>query len=599
MPKHARQNGSSLILLMVIVATLAILAAMLVMVLANEQHATAAQRERKAAGDYAEAALDDAVTLAKTKTMSTTGEWLPDADLLASLSSAALPAGAAVTYRVYDNQSPVNYSIKWDQGSPTSPTTPDGMVWVEATVSYLGKTSRMRVLVRQTEQSIVSGLPRAVLYSDTGIALNGTSDIYALDPSGQPHTGGPPYPTTVMAGGNITGNLSANLAAPGTTAQSIGGQYNGSLSGFSFIPNNFVHGGVGLLSDYFDQGEQADLGDEARAACTLSQFQTLPTSPVYTSKAALLSACSYNAATKTYTASTDLVWRPPNRSSLTLTLNDAGTTYNFKGLYIEAYDSSHPGNLTLSGTTTTNTTALYVSGDFTINGPGSTNRFGPLYVAGTASWKGPSSGRLGVQTTTLTDPTPQPMYAKILMVDGSSAGYDGSSGPYDLVLGDTWLDGDAGTSNVACNFSGPSGTRSTVMCPLLATTEKTVTNGWVDFGTSTQPMTYYMQCDNDGLYSNTCQWGSSGTFYGLMVIMEAVIQITGGNETQPSVEGAIFCGTPYVSGTTPSTNDITLSGASSVAYNQAVIDRCVNTSITTTTTTTNAVPGTWQQLSPQ
>jgi len=44
------------------------------------------------------------------------------------------------------------------------------------------------------------------------------------------------------------------------------------------------------------------------------------------------------------------------------------------------------------------------------------------------------------------------------------------------------------------------------MCPLLATTEKTVSNGEVDCGTLAKPMVYYMQCDNDGLYNNTCEW---------------------------------------------------------------------------------------------
>jgi hypothetical protein len=34
-----------------------------------------------------------------------------------------------------------------------------------------------------------------------------------------------------------------------------------------------------------------------------------------------------------------------------------------------------------------------------------------------------------------------------------------------------------------------------------------------------------------------------------------------------------------------------------VAYNQAIIDKVANKSITTTTLTTTVVPGSWQQLS--
>jgi len=46
------------------------------------------------------------------------------------------------------------------------------------------------------------------------------------------------------------------------------------------------------------------------------------------------------------------------------------------------------------------------------------------------------------------------MYAKIFSVDGNissdNSSYDGSSGPYDLVLGPTWIDGDAGTGDGCC-----------------------------------------------------------------------------------------------------------------------------------------------------
>jgi len=71
------------------------------------------------------------------------------------------------------------------------------------------------------------------------------------------------------------------------------------------------------------------------------------------------------------------------------------------------------------------------------------------------------------------------------------------------------------------------------------------------------------------------------------------------------VEGAVFVGTPATSsysnphGDILTGSDITLTGASSAAYNQAVIDACMNNSITTTTVTTATVDGSWQQLSAQ
>ena len=109
-------------------------------------------------------------------------------------------------------------------------------------------------------------------------------------------------------------------------------------------------------------------------------------------------------------------------------------------------------------------------------------------------------------------------------------------------------------------------------------------------------MVYYMMCDNDELYSNDLEWGSSGTFYGLMVVMEACATFSGGNGTTPVVVGAVFNGTPYKSGTSDSVYDITLSGSTTIAYDQAILDAVTNSAITTETTTTQIVQGSWQQL---
>ena len=258
------------------------------------------------------------------------------------------------------------------------------------------------------------------------------------------------------------------------------------------------------------------------------------------------------------------------------------------------------GTLAISGNAVVDTTTVFTGANFTIAGNTAnvTDQFGPIYVTGTADWNsGSMSARLGVQTTTQADPdTANPMFAQIFSIDGDTNGnYDASSGPYDVVLGYVWVDGNAGTGNVAVNFSAPSQSSSpqacTIACPLLATTEKTATNGYVNLGTLTDPMVYYMECDNDGLYSNTCAWASTGTFTGLAVIMEAALEISGGNDTlHPNFVGSVLVGTPV-------SPDITLSGNSAVCYNQAAIDNLPPSlqSILRTTTTTQ-VPGTWQQV---
>ncbi len=267
------------------------------------------------------------------------------------------------------------------------------------------------------------------------------------------------------------------------------------------------------------------------------------------------------------------------------------------------------GSISITGNAVMDTTDLYTGGGFSLQGNTAsfTDQFGPIYVAGTADWNcGSTSARLRVETTSAaasmpatpwTDPTsPAPMFAQIFTIDGDTNGnYDNNSGPYDVVLGNVWVDGNAGTGNVAVNFSAPSsGTASTIMCPLLATTEKTCTNGYINMGTLTDPMVYYMQCDNDGLYSNTCVWASNGTFTGIAIIMEAAVQVTGGNNGA-SWQTANFVGSLMAG--TPVTPDITMSSNSSVCYNQSVIENLPsNLQSILRTTTTTTVPGTWQQL---
>ena len=687
-------RGAALILLIGITATLAILAAMLVMVLANQQQATAQERTRKTTQQYADGALDTAVTFAKTKTISqTSGTWLAPGELLQAYTEGfdggVLPDGMTVEFFVYDNGATM---AAYDANL-------DHMMWLEVVMTYQGKTSRMRVLIRQLNVNVISALPKAVVYSDTGISLEGTSDAYAVKDDGvTPWSPAPPYATTVMAGGgnysaagakNVTVNGSANLAAPGSSVQSVNIQANGTVSR-TF--NDTITGGVGLLSDYFDQAAQADLGDESQAGETHVAAPTSWTSTGFTAitgttTTGVLGTLMSTTSTTTYTAATDL-YLPTTLNSGNLTLSrgtsTTGRTFNFQQLYVA-------GNLTLTGPVTVNAKSLYVGGTLTINNATTTtvtDTVGPLYVNGTSASS--VSGRVNLTTVpaytslgtpaasayargalTITGPTSGSVtdqFGVVYCVDelnllnnvqinsgdvivtgtpasGTDATFEISgatsamvnnvgrvwasgiakwsgtsslrtaldaatgehlpmwigildrSGTFSDVYGPMWAVGNAGTSDVAVRFTGPSsGAASTVMCPLLATTEKTETTGEVNFGTFAAPMVYYMMCDNDTLYSNTCVWGSTGTFYGLMVIMEACLRITGGDGVTPSVVGAVFNGTPYKSGTSPSVNDITLTGGSTVAYSQAILEAIISTSIKTTTTVTQIVPGSWQQL---
>jgi hypothetical protein len=293
--------------------------------------------------------------------------------------------------------------------------------------------------------------------------------------------------------------------------------------------------------------------------------------PTLFTPASIMSVPGVTQAGNVYTFANDLV------VSGNLTLQSgagyfpSGTTFNFQSLYVN-------GSFSLTKQVTVNTTALYVNTDFTISGATSAviDQFGPIYVAGIVTWSGTAS----VKTTDYLDLDPL-QTPGALWVGKSIA----ASGVYNHVLGPTWVVGYPKTATVAVNFSATS--TSTVFCPLMATTEKIQTSGPCNFGSIAQPMILYMVCDNDNLYSNTCVWGSSGTFTGLMVLMEAQIQLTNGAGTlaSPTIRGALF-----------SAFNVTMTNASSICYNQTVIDNVTQSSITTKERTT--VPGTWQELSP-
>lgn len=619
MHKYSSQKGAALILLIGITAALAILSATLVFVIANQQRATASDRSSKQSLYSAEAALDSAVQWAKVNNfMSTTDEWLTPTELEAAFAG-AFPAGATVTFRVYDNLAAVDYNIKWDQNA-------DHRVWVEATVLYQGKTSRTRALVQQTKEPFAAALPKAVTYSDTGIRLEDYSDIYAVKADGTPDTSGSPYPTSITAGGTwttsmpasyaevgrFTTNSSTDLAAPGTSTQSLGITTNGSVSlagtvinsapggtitgaGKTFNSVIINPGTVGFLSDYFDQAAQTELAEESQDAYPVrANAGATSVSSYYFSRDGypdrILSVpgVSYDPGTRTYTFAQDLYVT----GDLTLAEGSSpnflsGTKFNFKSLYVR-------DDLNVTGQVTLNTTALYVGRDFTITGPSSsssavTHSLGSVYVkatptsgVGSVRW----SGYASVSSRDYTNPTaePQPMWL---------GQYWSRTGTYNDEYGKIWVPGNSGSSVVF----GSSGA-SSIMCPLLCTTEKTTASGNITFGSREKPMVYFFMCDNNGIYPQVVDWSCTGTYYGLMVINESTIRIRNGATGTPSVEGAIFAGCPYDPTYTSglSKSDIVLEDRSSIAYNQAVVGAIATSSLKTTTLVTQVVPGSWQQL---
>jgi hypothetical protein len=412
--------------------------------------------------------------------------------------------------------------------------------------------------------------------------------------------------------GRFTTNSSSDLAAPGTSTQSLGITTNGSVSLngsiFNSSPSGTISGAghtfnsviiqpgvVGFLSDYFDQAAQTQLASESQEANPV-QANSGATSVSsywfsrygYPDRILSVPGVSYDSGTRTYTFADDLVVTGD------LALREggtpdfpSGTTFNFKSLYV-------PDDLVVSGEVTLNTTALYVGRDFTIAGPSSssdavTHSLGSVFVKATPTsdlgdvrW----SGYASVTSRDYLNPSaePEPMWL---------GQYWSRTGVYNDEYGKIWVPGNSSTS-VVFGSSGP----SSIMCPLLCTTEKTIASGEITFGTRTQPMVYFFMCDNNGIYPQVVDWSCTGTYYGLMVINESTIRIHHGSSSKPAVEGAIFAGCPYDPTHTSgmSKSDIVLEDYSSIAYNQAVVGAIATSSLRTTILVTQVVPGSWQQL---
>ncbi len=560
MKRHSQEEGFGLVMLLCITMVLVILAAAVVMVLGNQLASTARDTGTKTSMDYAEAALNSGVAAVRACTSFSTPGFATASQLSSNYYTALGSSAPAPTITVYDNLATINPSIDYDSGGPIYANDPDGKVWVDAKVG----SAHVRELVAVTNQSLVSKFPKAALYDggDAGssggtITISG-GDVYAVNPDLTPYTSGSPYPSTIMAEGNISATSATNLAAPTSSVQSLGVQANGSVSLPGVAHNgNPTHGGVGTLNSYFSTTDQAKLATSAKACLTpavQAQFDAAGT---------VVNASSLQTSAATYNAATDVVIN--GNLSLSYTKNKT-STFNFKSLYVT-------GNVTLTGNIVVNATALHVGGTFTITGAttaGLTDQFGPIYAVGNTSWQGTTS----VKTTNYTSSAVAPA---AIWIGGV---FTRGGGAFNDVYGDMFC-------VFAVNFTPTSGT-SSVLCPLLATTEMITTSGNITFGTLAQPMVLYMVCDNDNLWTQTCSWQSVGQFTGMMIFMEAGVNLAPASASStPTVLGSVM--------TIGGDGGMKIGANAQVAYDQDVIDTVCGT-VTTTTTSVNPVPGTWEQL---
>ncbi len=426
MRRHLNERGAALIMLIGMIAALAMLAGTLVFVIANESKATEITRSRTQSFYGGEAALDSAIQMTKVAspmpTAPTGTPWLTQTDLAAAFNS-EFPTGSTVTYLVYDNVPNIDFGslVLWDSNA-------DRRMWVDATCAAPdGRKTRERVLIQQVTMPFAAALPKAVTYSDTGITLNDTSDIYAVNADGSAIADGS-MPTYISAGGTWTTSMSsgyaevgrftlnsgANLSAPSSSAQSLGIKVNGSVkvgsTTYNSAPNHKIPntsspkftnvfispGTVGYLSDYFDQAAQASLANEAQEGGTPASAPTAPASWTSTGYTSITSTLLSTITGASYSNTTQDLYLPTSVSSGNMTISaSSARTYHFRNLYVG-------GNLSIDGPITFSATSLHVGGTITITNTSSgtptvTDSFGPLYVAGTGSSS--VTGSVNVTTT--------------------------------------------------------------------------------------------------------------------------------------------------------------------------------------------------------
>ena len=217
-------------------------------------------------------------------------------------------------------------------------------------------------MVASTTASVISRLPKAAAFvggagASNDLTMTGNADVYVADgftswpatnANGNPHAGGAPFPTSIMAKGSISGAGAADLAL-GTghvNPQSLGVIYGsgGSVSLPAFGPSPPLvksQGNVPDLTSYLSLSDQLALEKEARSItdaewqATLEQRQGRrpsrgrpPHRPASRggdwspasrrgepAVAPSIAYGTYDAATKTFTANKDLVYT----GNLTLT----------------------------------------------------------------------------------------------------------------------------------------------------------------------------------------------------------------------------------------------------------------------------------------
>lgn len=327
MRRKMRQGGSALILVIGVVAALALLTTTLVMVTANVQGGTAADRTKTKSFNVAEAGLDSAIYTLGTAWPADAASPALGVDTAAfrlDFSTSEYPQpdnGEFIVVDAYDNLSPIDTSVHWDSNV-------DGIMWIESQAGVGDQSSRIRTQVQMQTIGITTLAPGVAVYSGGDGDKSGSGDI-----------------TSPVDG--VTG-------LP-TGAVYIAGDFDESGSGDLSTINLYV----GARGDEIPPLEMFMPDSVVQSLITASQIAQPTATPANTHSG------EWRPAPGTYTS--------PIVVNGDLKITGSGN-YVFGSVYVTGkVDISTSGDISFG--------ALYVGGDLTFSGS-SDLAWGPVYVEG-------------------------------------------------------------------------------------------------------------------------------------------------------------------------------------------------------------------------
>jgi Tfp pilus assembly protein PilX len=330
--QRQRESGSALVLVMGVVATLAILAATVVMVTANVQGSTAADRTKTKAFDAAEAALDQSMYRIGMSWPATASSFAWDSS---AFNASFLTAGQTAEYPGLTTTVTVS-------AGPTS-----DKYWITAQARVGTWKACIRTQVQKQSIAVQTLAPGVAVYSGGAVTMTGSAAVTGPTSNGQP---------------------TAALYA-GTKVDVSGG--NPSITASIFTPS------------LVKQAWQTSIPTPTSATVpSIDQFfpQSLIDTLTSASRAAPNTGTLVSNSTPGFSSPWGVNFSGPCHATADLHVNTEGT-YNFGTLYVN-------GSLLVDGNAAMNCTALYVTGNLTVANGAHTQSFGPTYVGGNVSFTG-------------------------------------------------------------------------------------------------------------------------------------------------------------------------------------------------------------------